>query len=269
MTKEINVGDKVRVLPGAASDFSPGEIVMVLETDFTTLPYYCENESGDQREWMHAHEVELASSSLEHRVAALESELAELKASMWAATAPVAIPNLTSAAPVARFYSADELRKEAIAIAKESVASSYFTSRDKRSLVSTLLYGDVTVHFVTNKEKRTVVAILRLAHTTQRSICAKGIAKCDPTDVFNEDIGKAIALDRALKRVTDVRILRAPNPEEIVAGMVVEPKPISGLIGGAYTAVTVDECGDVHDLPGYGWGHKSELNIVEDTDAKY
>lgn len=50
--------------------------------------------------------------------------------------------------------------------------------------------------FVVNTEKHTIVALLKGFETLE--IATKGIAKCHPDDVFNEHIGKAIALGRAL-----------------------------------------------------------------------
>lgn len=50
--------------------------------------------------------------------------------------------------------------------------------------------------FVVNAEKNTVVCILRRQQPIQ--LVSKGIAKCDPSDVYNVHIGKAIALGRAL-----------------------------------------------------------------------
>lgn len=53
--------------------------------------------------------------------------------------------------------------------------------------------------FVINEEKRTVVALTtRYYEENLRDILSRGIAKCMPGDVFNEHIGKAIALGRAL-----------------------------------------------------------------------
>jgi hypothetical protein len=160
------------------------------------------------------------------------------------------------------------LRKAAIALAQESVAESFVYKMDMK-VIRTEQYGDVTVEFVVNTANRKVTAILRFAHTIKCSVCSTGVALCDPTDVFNVDIGKAIALDRALSRVTAVSILRAPNPTDIVVGMLVEPKPSSPYSGGAYIAMEVDSDGDVYDAPGYGWANEDGLNIIDDTGAQY
>lgn len=53
------------------------------------------------------------------------------------------------------------------------------------------------VLFTVNADKRTVIAVIR--HNGGRhKVLSNGRAKCAPTDIFNEHIGKAIALRRAL-----------------------------------------------------------------------
>lgn len=79
--------------------------------------------------------------------------------------------------------------------------------------------GHNTVEFVVNEHKRTVVALLRPAYVGRN--VDKGIAKCHPNNVFNEHIGKAIALGRALG--LDVsEFEQAVQPSEVVVGMVVK-----------------------------------------------
>jgi hypothetical protein len=76
------------------------------------------------------------------------------------------------------------------------------------------------VQFVVDREKRTVVALL--VYKSSNKAWARGIAKCDPTDVFNEHIGKAIALRRALGLEIPAEYIYAPDPTEIRVGDVVE-----------------------------------------------
>lgn len=85
-----------------------------------------------------------------------------------------------------------------------------------------------TAEFIVNKDKRTIVALLRGEVT--RSVRARGIAKCSPTDCFNVHIGKAIALRRALGlEVPDV-YLNAPQPTEKRIGDIVEYKGFAAKI---------------------------------------
>ncbi|MEK4136374.1 hypothetical protein NSQ93_22615 [Bacillus sp. FSL W8-0445] len=72
------------------------------------------------------------------------------------------------------------------------------------------------VEFVVNKEKRTVVALLK--SVGEGAVKSKGIAKSAPSDCFNEHIGKAIALHRALGLEVPDEYLNVPNPTEVRVG---------------------------------------------------
>lgn len=73
------------------------------------------------------------------------------------------------------------------------------------------------VEFIVNKEKLTVVALFK-RQLSDGKIITKGIAKCMTTDVFNEHLGKAIALGRALG--LDVsEFEQAVQPTEVELGM--------------------------------------------------
>jgi hypothetical protein len=74
--------------------------------------------------------------------------------------------------------------------------------------------------FIVNKEKRTVVALVRGA-SNPANIYARGIAKCHPDDCFNAAIGRAIALRRALGLEVPDEYLNAPQPTEVRVGDVV------------------------------------------------
>jgi hypothetical protein len=76
--------------------------------------------------------------------------------------------------------------------------------------------------FIVNKEKRTVVALLRGFRT--KWMRAKGFAKCAPQDCFNAHIGKAIALRRALGLEVPDEYLNAPQPTEVRVGDVILSK---------------------------------------------
>lgn len=73
------------------------------------------------------------------------------------------------------------------------------------------------VEFFVNSDKRTVVAVLRGKYSC--GLITKGIAKCAPDDVFNADIGKAIALGRALGVKVPKEFTDAVKPTEVVVGM--------------------------------------------------
>lgn len=116
--------------------------------------------------------------------------------------------------------------------------------------------------FIVNEQKRTIVCLLKGNRT--RHIYARGIAKCMPDEVFNADIGKAIALARALKIDVPQEFLRAVQPTEKVAGMklyildayVKEKIAIDRGFAG------LNEC---HIDSPYG----ERAIIIDDTNAKY
>lgn len=73
--------------------------------------------------------------------------------------------------------------------------------------------------FVVNKEKRTVVCLLKGARTPV--LYSKGIAKCAPHECFNVHIGKAIALRSALGLEIPDEYLNAPQPEKAEVGDII------------------------------------------------
>lgn len=103
--------------------------------------------------------------------------------------------------------SAQELRDEIVERAKADVAELTAIGTDADVLLegSANVRGDFyRVDFVVNRDKRTVIALVRPANgyrtfTKGGVTLFKGIAKCTPGDVFNSHIGRAIALRRALE----------------------------------------------------------------------
>ncbi|MDM5229679.1 hypothetical protein QUF87_00285, partial [Lysinibacillus pakistanensis] len=68
---------------------------------------------------------------------------------------------------------------------------------DGSGLTSVIFGSSDALEFVVNEDKRTVVALIK-SFSTRHEVYHRGITKCNPNDVFNEHIGKAIALGRAL-----------------------------------------------------------------------
>jgi hypothetical protein len=83
--------------------------------------------------------------------------------------------------------------------------------------------GHNKVEFIVNSEKRTVVAILRLAYagTLERNVRGRGKSRCSADDVFNVHIGKAIAVRRALGLTVPDVYTNAPQPTKVQAGDIV------------------------------------------------
>ncbi|MDE5154306.1 hypothetical protein PWO45_09955 [Bacillus amyloliquefaciens] len=74
----------------------------------------------------------------------------------------------------------------------------------------------VKSEFIVNRDKRTVVVLLKGAGT--ELVYVRGIAKAAPDDCFNVHIGKAIALRRALGLTVPDEYLNAPQPTEVRVG---------------------------------------------------
>lgn len=125
--------------------------------------------------------------------------------------------------------------------------------------------GLISLDFVVNSEKRTVVAITRGIHS--KGVYAKGIAKCDPDDVFNADIGKAIALARALGVEVPTEFVKVVQPTEVVVGMTVNALDYdTRKVVITYTVDSFTEKGCPRNVSGsYG----SIYEIADDTDAVY
>ncbi|MFD1453274.1 hypothetical protein [Oceanobacillus sojae] len=113
----------------------------------------------------------------------------------------------------------------------------------------------VSVEFVVNSEKRTVVALVKFNSTGY--IRSRGIAKCDPNDCFNEYIGKAIALRRAFGNPPMYEYLNAPQPEGKQIGDIVSYEGKSYRLievswrdvhlGNAELGSIISDCGKIID----------------------
>ena len=123
------------------------------------------------------------------------------------------------------------------------------------------------LEFVVNEEKRTVVALIKSLHGKK---IYKGIAKCMPDEVFNADIGKAIALARALEIEIPQEFIHAIQPDKKVLGMIVG-KVVHRDVDEGYTSV-VSKPGKYRR-----GGRRSAINsdfvrlstIIDDTNAQY
>src|SRR5699024_10789964 len=132
--------------------------------------------------------------------------------------------------------------------------------------------------FIVNDEKRTVVVLLK--EQLYKRIETKGIAKCHPDEVFNADIGKAIALARALEVDVPKEFLNAVQTDELVKGQYVELLEETGElhVKGEITEVIAENIVSFSEedyLDCLDWAYKQTtligLNskIINDTNAEY
>ncbi|OQV53341.1 hypothetical protein [Bacillus velezensis] len=119
----------------------------------------------------------------------------------------------------APIVSAQARRDEIVEQAKADVEELSNYGDGVRCETGPVSFATCNVEFVANRDKRTVVALLKGVRTGK--VYAKGIAKAAPDDCFNVHIGKAIALRRALGLKVPDEYLNAPQPTEVRVGDVV------------------------------------------------
>lgn len=297
MTK-FKVGDKVRIISQVDADCTDsakigGEAEITGGFDCGHYPVRYETDYGGFiGGWITPGSIELinAKPTKKQRISALESEVSALKAELEAlkqaqvrtdvdkiadrlaeliVDEPVLTPNELRKAIIAeaRAFVAEN-KKQASGVAAPSMpgAGTRMTFQDVYSMN---YYGTKAVckaEFFVNPDKRTVTVLLKGVVTDK--LYAKGIAKCAPTDVFNADIGKAIALGRALG--LDVsKFEQAVQPTEVVVGQVVnntfEHAELFGWGVGKVTRID----GEGYHVTDDSWSFMDTAVIIDDTEAQY
>lgn len=200
-------------------------------------------------------ELEKRNTTLEGRILALETDSAPACVKVASGPVDTALPTfaslgvMKSAAVKEAALSPQEIRAEIVERAKadlENVKTPWNISADPQPLVYTYNMRVVDVEFIVNRDKRTVVAILRWRYNG--AIQSRGIAKAAPGDVFNSHIGRAIALRRALGLEVPAEYLTCPQPTEIRVGDVIlwtssydasdtEVLTIASVVSGGYQFV--------------------------------
>jgi len=112
-------------------------------------------------------------------------------------------------------------RAKVIELARERVAELLRIGSDRDSeLVESPEFSGTfyAIEFFINRDKRAVTALVYPTDSggsrIYRRPAAVGIAKCAPDDVFNADIGKAIAAERALGLTLTDAFVNAPKPAD-------------------------------------------------------
>lgn len=113
-----------------------------------------------------------------------------------------------------------------------------------------------------NREKRTVTVLLRGKYSGR--VWTKAIAKCAPGDVFHAEIGKAIALRKALGLAVPAEYTNAPQPDKKRAGAVVTCEGKTFKLWSSEKVYLPGE-GEAHIGSYYG---KNGV-IIDDTDVDY
>lgn len=282
----LKVGDKVRILNVDAIVYGGkcwknGDVTDVVSISSLDNPYLRTGEDDSvglviTPDELHAIERidDDKKPSKKQRIEALEREVASLKAEMEALRGD---KKMAAENP----KTANQLRAEVIADAKSFVkkhtdkkGGAHLFAPDSRPGHGKWLIGEI--RFVINAEKRTVVA-LAIGVFSGR-VREKAIAKCAPDDVFNADIGKAIAVGRLFGLDVE-RFVNAPKPTEVVVGQRVKTFLCGEVhISGKVESVISEgirfyrECYEQH-----GHDYSSTIftsfdsgdKIIDDTEAQY
>jgi len=172
--------------------------------------------------------------ALEQRVTALESAR---KTEVYADITSQ-IQQAVSERKLAQVKTDQQIRDEIVARAKadlENVKTPWNISDNPQPLVYSYGSRVVDAEFIVNREKRTVVAILRWRYNGV--VQSKGIAKAAPGEVFNVHLGKIIALYRALGLDVPAEYMNVPAPTEVRVGDVIkyegDNRVVTVISGGA------------------------------------
>ncbi|MEC0167893.1 hypothetical protein [Paenibacillus graminis] len=132
------------------------------------------------------------------------------------------------------------------------------------------------VTFAVNREKRAVTALVYELNGFSSDYPrkpggphAKFTAKCSPADVFHAEIGKAIALRKALGLTVPSEYTDAPQPEKAQPGAVI--RKVSGACIGE-TRVIAKKASSYRDSYLFTNGFNSNVKncaILDDTDVDY
>jgi|SRR5690554_3945201 len=286
---KFKVGDKVRVLEEHFM-FGIGEIVTVSKVNsqgYIHTVLNCPRVDKDGMRWSIGDPVVIRSNKVElvsdkptenQRIATLEQQAETLLRRVEAlekGTSYTHTPRLSvkEVEPV----SANQKRKAIIDEAKAFVekVTEHIGRHHSREIKGYGRLNDVGnewilyPYFEVKSEKREVTVVLKTR--THGKLQSKGIAKCAPDDVFNADIGKAIALGRALG-LDVTRFEQAVQPTELVIGMVVED--IDDDFPIAHGKVAEIEPKDCQGQRGYRtdkgfYAYLTHAKILDDTEAQY
>lgn len=295
----FKVGDKVRILSldGALAGFKIGDEAVIKQSKLDgskeggAATYSVTN--GKAYGYCDAIHIELvnAQPTKKQRISTLEAQVAELKAEVEALKQAQGGGN--TAAKLAELVAAEtgkhrkkasltpnEQRKAIIAEAKAFVADYDGREIGWRETPTSVDAGPIYVDLYSNPKKRVTTAIVRWANVA--GVRDRIFAKCAPTDVFNADIGKAIALGRALG--LDVsKFEQAVQPTEVVVGHIVTfPKTDSWYMRHNYRVDSL-EVGEnltvvYNDIDGLDsriggkarqYGGFTLDTIIDDTEAQY
>lgn len=167
-------------------------------------------------------------------------------------------------------------RAQVIAKATADVAELLRIGRDNDAVLpdgAIFVRRNFDVTFYVNRDKRAVTALIRKVNPYGKAfghVVSKHTAKCSPADVFHAEIGKAIALRKALGLTVPSEYTDAPQPEKAYAGAkvysatrwgtftIADGTSIAAQEMSAICYAGLEYC-DTHGAP----------RIIDDTDVDY
>lgn len=167
-------------------------------------------------------------------------------------------------APVKPLTRADVIAKARADVAEmRRVGQTIFTRLDGDSPFSESFF---TVKFHVNRDKRAVTALVYKGRNHQHHAAtpdAKFTAKCSPADVFHAEIGKVIALRKALGLAVPSEYTDAPQPDGKNANMIVRYEGKTRKLVPSNLAVIHGETAHIGSIIG------KRGTILDDTDVDY
>lgn len=197
----------------------------------------------------------------------VEAELAKLRAGET--VTPEATPKLTR----------DGVIQQAIDDVKDLLSSNYSSRTEVAKFVGETLWfvsegGLYTVTdevlFAVNADKRTVIASIRY-NQNPKDVYKQGRAKCAPGDVFNEHIGKAIALRRALGLEVPVEYyeVEARDRDDLAVGDVIQcdwdSDEVLAILEMVDNPKPQQHKGVAFKLTERSWAASSEVTLINDS----
>lgn len=307
MAKTFKVGDKVRAIDNTYGitnqEYGFEGVVVAKDAGFYKVKQTKPKDWRVGRVWnaLSAKHFELvdATPTKKQRIKALENEVKALKARIEALENG-AIPNNETGCNYIANKMAEELkrhleaeqqtpmsanqrRKAVIDRAKAFVADVEKGALCSTGINATLGDGNFTYqHYTTktqyhvNKENRVVTVLAKGADSGR--LLGKAIARCAPGDVFNEHIGKAIALAKAYGLACPKEFTDAPQPEIAVGQVVKDYKDYVDVVIEILDELPYETLKSGEKLSGkaflrkdtFGWIAESQLTeILDDTEAQY
>ena len=197
---ELKDGDRIRRISQSYGDVKEGEVVEVSRTGNYD---YDVSIKGRKMGLLHPERWELADSEQE-RIQKLFSDFAKAESEVSRLAKEIAV--LKAKAPRGRFAVIEEARKD---VERLEYRMEQVMPFDADALPLTRSKGRVFPEYHINHDKETVVVRLHGVHAGKDF--AKGKAKASKEDRFDVNIGKAIALRRALGLPVPTKYLDAPQ----------------------------------------------------------